>query len=72
MMQELQKREEEAICFDQSLPRRLKRSLIVVSSCYSFFSLGETRRRRRKQRRMELETWRACCHLDGIRGLCLG
>lgn len=30
MMQELQKREEEAIVFDQSLPRRLERSLIVV------------------------------------------
>lgn len=70
-MQEPHKREEKAIRFHQSLARRLERSLILVSSCWSFFSLEETRRRRRKQRRVELETWRACCHLDSIRSLCL-
>lgn len=71
-MQELHKREEKAIRFHQSLTRRLERSLILVSSRRSFFSLKETRRKRRKQRRVELEKWRACCHLDSIRSLCLG
>jgi len=71
MMQGLHKSVEEAIRFDQSLLRRLGWSLMLVSSCWNLFSLVETRRRRRKQRHVELEKWRACCHLDGIRSFCL-
>ncbi len=61
MMQELQKREEKAIFFDQSLPRHLERSLIVVE----LFLPG-----RKKEEENTTGThvaWRACCHLDGIK-----